>query len=195
MLEFLTKHWVSIVGIVFGILYLYLEYRASIWMWVASIAMAAFYVFIFYDTHLYASMGIYIYFFLASVYGWIMWGIRDKNEQTGKDIISRMPKRKALLVIVSVLVVWAVIYIILIRFSSDAGGITVGDALTTSLNIVALWMVSRKWAEQWLLLVPANFISAVLLFMQEDILSAFLFFVFFVVSIAGYFNWKRMSSV
>lgn len=195
MLEFLTKHWVSIVGIVFGILYLYLEYRASIWMWVASIAMAAFYVFIFYDTHLYASMGIYIYFFLASIYGWIMWGIRDKNEQTGKDIISRMPKRKALLVIVSVLVVWAVIYIILIRFSSDAGGITVGDALTTSLNIVALWMVSRKWAEQWLLLVPANFISAVLLFMQEDILSAFLFFVFFVVSIAGYFNWKRMSSV
>lgn len=195
MLEFLTKHWVSIVGIVFGILYLYLEYRASIWMWAASIAMAAFYVFIFYDTHLYASMGIYIYFFLASVYGWIMWGIRDKNEQTGKDIISRMPKRKALLVIVSVLVVWAVIYIILIRFSSDAGGITVSDALTTSLNIVALWMVSRKWAEQWLLLVPANFISAVLLFMQEDILSAFLFFVFFVVSIAGYFNWKRMSSV
>lgn len=195
MLEFLTKHWVSIVGIVFGILYLYLEYRASIWMWVASIAMAAFYVFIFYDTHLYASMGIYIYFFLASIYGWIMWGIHGKNEQTGKDIISRMPKRKVLLVIVSILVVWAIIYIVLIRFSSDAGGITVGDALTTSLNIVALWMVSRKWAEQWLLLVPANFISAVLLFMQEDILSAFLFFVFFVVSIAGYFNWKRMSSV
>lgn len=195
MLEFLTKHWVSIVGIVFGILYLYLEYRASILMWAASIAMAAFYVFIFYDTHLYASMGIYIYFFLASVNGWIMWSIRGKNEQTGKDIISRMPKRKMLLVIVSVLVVWAIIYIVLIRFSSDAGGITVGDALTTSLNIVALWMVSRKWAEQWLLLVPANFISAVLLFMQEDILSAFLFFVFFVVSIAGYFNWKRMSSV
>lgn len=195
MLEFLTKHWVSIVGIVFGILYLYLEYRASIWMWAASIAMAAFYVFIFYDTHLYASMGIYIYFFLASVYGWIIWGIHGKNEQTGKDIISRMPKRKVLLVIVSILVVWAIIYIVLIHFSSDMGGITVGDALTTSLNIVALWMVSRKWAEQWLLLVPANFISAVLLFMQEDILSAFLFFVFFVVSIAGYFNWKRMSSV
>ena len=34
-------HFLDVLGFVVGLLYLYLEYRASIWLWLASIIMPA----------------------------------------------------------------------------------------------------------------------------------------------------------
>lgn len=191
MLEFIEHNWVSIVGSLMGIIYLWLEYKANIWMWAASIAMAAFYIYIFYDTGLYSSMCIYIYFFGASVYGWLMWLFRSKNE-VGDDVIVRIPQGKWMTVLSAILLIWAVVYAILLLFSNNNGLITLGDSLTTSLNIVALWMVSRKWADQWLLLIPANFISSILLIVQQDIISGVMFIVFFIGSIYGFRKWKSL---
>lgn len=193
MIDFILSNWVSIVGSLAGLIYVYLEYRASIWMWAASIAMAAFYIFIFYSTHLYASMVIYTYFFVASIYGWIMWTTKyKKQEETGEDVISHTPKRFVIYILAFTIASFLIIYTLLLTLSENQGLITIGDALTTAFNIIALWMASRKWVEQWLLLIPANMISGTLLFVQGDILSGFLFVLFFIASILGYFKWKQM---
>lgn len=190
---FIENNWVSIVGAIIGLIFLYLEYKANVWMWAASIVMAAFYIYIFYSTQLYASMGIYIYFFGASIYGWLVWIFRNRNTETGDEIISHAAKRYTLPIIIGVALIAIFIYGILTSFSDNNIYITIGDSLTTSLNIVALWMISRKWVEQWLLVIPANLISSILLFAQHDIMSGCLFFIFFVVSIMGYYKWKRLA--
>lgn len=191
VLVFIENNWISIIGALIGLIYLFLEYRANAWMWAASIVMAVFYIYIFYTTKLYASMAIYIYFLLASVYGWIVWITRNRDRETGEELISHVEKRYVLPIIVAIVLVFILIWLILMRFSENQSLITIGDSLTTSLNIVALWMISRKWAEQWLLVIPANLISSCLLFLQHDIMSGVLFLIFFVVSIFGYFNWKK----
>lgn len=192
ILSFIENNWVSITGAIIGLVFLYLEYKANVWMWAASIVMAAFYIYIFYKTELYASMGIYIYFFLASVYGWIVWIMRNRDKDSGAEIITHVGRRFIVPVILGVIIISLLIYFILIQFSHNQSFITIGDAVTTSLNIVALWMISRKWAEQWLLVIPANAVSSILLFIQQDVMSGILFFIFFVVSIFGYTNWRRM---
>lgn len=101
-------------------------------MWAASIIMAAFFIYIYYRTELYASMGIYIYFFFASVYGWIMWLTRNREENTGDDIISQVDKKYIPSIIGAIFVVAAMIYLILIRFSGNYALITIGDALSTA---------------------------------------------------------------
>jgi len=137
-------------------------------------------------------MGIYIYFFIASVYGWIVWIFRNRNKESGEEIITRVNQKLWIPIIIGVAVISVLIFFILTHFSDNIVYVTIGDSLTTSLNIVALWMISRKWAEQWLLVIPANLISGILLFVQQDILSGCLFIIFFIVSILGYANWKRM---
>jgi nicotinamide mononucleotide transporter len=189
----MENNWISIVGAVIGLVFLYLEYKANVWMWVASIVMAAFYIYIFYTTGLYASMGIYIYFFVASIYGWIAWIFHNRDKETGNEIISHAKKCYILPVIGGVILIALIICFILVQFSSNSIYITLGDSFTTSLNIVALWMISRKWVEQWLLVVPANLISGILLFAQQDVMSGCLFIIFFIVSIMGYFKWKRLA--
>lgn len=168
-------------------------------MWLASIVMAAFFIYIYYHTGLYASMGIYIYFFFASVYGWIMWITRNRDDQTGSEIITRVAKKYIFPIIAGVVVVSILIYILLtqsadyLHLDKNPFLLTAGDALSTSLNIVALWMISRKWADQWLLVIPANFISGILLFAQGDVMSGCMFFIYFVVSIFGYLRWKSLA--
>jgi nicotinamide mononucleotide transporter len=191
--DFIIGNWVSITGAIIGLVFLYLEYKANVWMWAASIIMAAFYIYIFYITGLYASMGIYIYFFGASVYGWIVWMFRNGDKETGGEIISHAEKRYILPVISGVVLITLPVCIVLTQFSGNSHYITIGDSLSTSLNIVALWMISRKWVEQWLLVIPANLISGIILFVQQDVLSGCLFILFFIVSIMGYFKWKRLA--
>lgn len=190
-LAFIANNWISIIGAIIGLIFLYLEYKANVWMWAASIVMAAFYIFIFYKTGLYASMCIYIYFFFASIYGWFMWITRNRNEETGDEIIIHMQKRYYPFIIGSVLILFVSIYIILIQFGGNPVCITAGDALTTALNIIALWMMSRKWVEQWLLVIPANALSSGLLFFQHDVMSGILFLIYFIVSIFGYYKWRK----
>lgn len=192
MIDFIENNWISIAGAIIGLIFLFLEYKANVWMWAASIVMAAFYICIFYTTQLYASMAIYIYFLMASIYGWIVWVFRNRDKETGDEIISHAGKRYILPIVLGVVIIFGLIYFILIQFSGNNMFITVGDSLTTSLNIVALWMISRKWVEQWLLVIPANLISCILLFVQHDVMSGCLFLIFFVVSIMGYFKWKRL---
>lgn len=192
---YIEENWISIAGAIIGLIYLFLEYKANAWLWAASIVMAAFYIYIFYATRLYASMGIYIYFFIASIYGWIMWITKNRDKDTGEEVISNADRKYLYPIIISVIAITIIIYIILIQFSENSYLVTTGDAVTTSLNIVALWMLSRKWAEQWLLVIPANLISSILLFVQHDIMSGCLFAVFFIVSILGYSNWKKKIKI
>lgn len=197
MMEFLSAHWYQITGVVFGLIYLYLEYKANIWMWAAGILMTVFYIVIFYESSLYASMGIYIFFLIASIYGWLSWMIKHrKAKEDNKDSapIEQMPIRRTILVVGGILLVSVILIYILSTYTDNRTEIVIGDSLSTSLNIIALAMAAQKWAEQWLLLIPANIISAALLFIQDDHISGILFIVYFVVSIFGYRNWKRLAT-
>ena len=71
-------NYLEIAGVLIGLLYLYLEYRASSWLWIAGVIMPAIYIFVYYDAGLYADMGISIYYILASVYGLVIW-IKERD--------------------------------------------------------------------------------------------------------------------
>ena len=63
----------EIIGTIVGLAYLWLEYRASIYLWIASIIMPAIYIFVYYEAGLYADFGINIYYLGAAIYGWLVW--------------------------------------------------------------------------------------------------------------------------
>ena len=44
----------EILGTVVGLVYLWLEYRASIYLWVAGVVMPTIYIFVYYEAGLYA---------------------------------------------------------------------------------------------------------------------------------------------
>ena len=51
-------NFLEIFGTIVGLIYLWLEYRASIYLWIAGIVMPAIYIFVYYKAGLYADFGI-----------------------------------------------------------------------------------------------------------------------------------------
>ena len=64
----------EIFGVVFGFLYLFLEFRKSNLMWIVGLGMALVYAIVYCQQGVYAYMCFQIYYILVSVYGFLQWG-------------------------------------------------------------------------------------------------------------------------
>ena len=103
-------NYLEIAGTLIGLLYLWFEYKASIWLWPVSVIMPAIYIVIYYQVGLYADSAISIYYLLAGIYGWGMW-LRHTPDK-GEKPVSGTPSKLLLPMFVVLLVVFVLIGII-----------------------------------------------------------------------------------
>ena len=184
----------ELLGTVVGLIYLWLEYRASIYLWIAGIVMPAIYIFIYYDAGLYADFGINIYYLLIALYGWLAWktGFRlsGKKQDVGELPISHAPKRVWPRIVVAYIVAQLFITWILINYTDST--VPIADSFTTALSIVGMWMLARKYIEQWWVWCVVDVASSALYIYKELYFTAVLYAVYAIIAIFGYRKWKKM---
>lgn len=178
------------VGLIIGLLYLYLEYKANIWLWPVGVIMPLVYIVIFFESKFYADMGIYIYYFFASIYGWYIWAKHRKVTKNDETFISHLPYKYIGRLSIIFLLVFATIAFILIRYTDST--VPYGDSFTTTLSILAMWLLAHKYIEQWLLWIVVNIVSTGLYFWKGLDTTAVLFIIYSIIPVFGYFKWKRM---
>ena len=176
-------------GTLIGIAYLWLEYRASAWLWVASIAMPAVYLAVYYEAGLYADFGISIYYIVASVYGLACW-LRGKDNGTKALAISLTPRKFYVPLVLVTGAVFVLIGYILSTFTDST--VPWADAMTTALSIVAMWMLARKYVEQWLVWIAADAGCAILYAYKDLWFTSGLYLAYAVIAVMGYRKWKLM---
>ena len=192
-------NYLEIIGTLVGLIYLWLEYKASIWLWVANVVMPAIYVMVYYKAGLYADFGINIYYLIISFYGIYYWWKgrkQSRTEQTKKREeelpITHTPMQTwKQLVIVSIALL-VVIAFILIQYTDST--VPWMDSLTTALSIVAMWMLARKYVEQWLVWIVVDAISAGLYIYKELYFTAGLYALYTVIAYFGYKEWIRLMN-
>lgn len=222
MTEFLSTHWLDIVTTILGLIYLVLEYRASIALWVVGIVMPAMDIYLYWSHGLYGDAGMAVYYTLAAIYGYAVWKFGAKWK--------RMLKRKASGVAGSDKAVDAA--------GSDkavdaAGGSseelpitffprrlilrTLGffllawaatyyvlvaytnstvpllDAFTNALSFVGLWALARKYVEQWLFWIAVDVVCCYLYVVKGIPFKAGLYGLYVVIAVMGYIKWKGLA--
>ena len=187
--------YVEILGTVVGLLYLWLEYRASIYLWVASVVMPAIYLFVYYDAGLYADFGINLYYLIIAIYGWAAWRYGfslSKGSQDQELEISHTPARLWLSLSALTTLLLAAIAWILIRFTDST--VPYADAFTTALSVVGMWLLARKYIEQWWVWLVVD-VASVALYIYKDLhFTAVLYALYAVVAIFGYRKWKELMN-
>lgn len=193
MADYLVSNWLEIVTTILGLIYIWLEYKANIWLWVVGIIMPAMQVYLYWSHGLYAFAALTCYYTVAACYGLAVWKYR-KTRNTHQPLpIVFMPRRLYLPVVAVILVVWAVTCFILIRFT-DSPTPTL-ESLTNAFSIVGLWALSRKFLEQWYFWIVANTISCVIYAQTDMPYYIFLYGLYNIIAIAGYFRWKREAKM
>ena len=184
-----TLRLLDILGFVVGLVYLWLEYKASIWLWLAGIIMPAIDLFLYYKAGLYADFGMAIYYCLAGIYGFLARKCFKPSGNKKELPITRFPEKLILPAAVIALALWAAIWWILVRYTDST--VPVADAFTTALSIVALWALSRKYAEQWLIWLVVDLVCCVLYVRKGIPFKASIYGLYSVVAVLGYRKWLQ----
>ena len=188
-----TLRFLDILGFVVGLVYLILEYKASIWLWLASIIMPAIDMVLYYKAGLYADFGMAVYYCLAGVYGYLSWKLFKRSSGDAKREerpVTRYRKSHILPSAAALLLLWFGIWWMLTHWTDST--VPVADAFTTALSIVALWALAQKYAEQWLLWLVVDAVCCVLYVRKGIPFKAAIYGIYTVVAVLGYRKWLRM---
>jgi nicotinamide mononucleotide transporter len=192
ILHFLMEHWREALGFVIGLAYLWWEYQADSKVWIASVIMPMISMWIYFSKGLYADFGINIYYLVIAVYGYICWTRGTSSKKKESRRISHTPIGIVAGCAAATLVLWYGIWLILTNFTNSTVPVT--DAFTTALSIVALWMMARKYAEQWLAWLVVDLISAGLYVYKGIPFYGVLYTIYTVIAWFGYRKWLRLMA-
>lgn len=178
----------QIVGVALGLLYLWLEYKANIWLWVVGMLMPCVHCVLYYKSGLYADCAMQAYYIAAGLYGLAVWLLGHKRAEKPLKI-DHTPWRLALPLVVIYGALHAAIYFILVRFTDST--VPFWDAMTTAMSMVAMWLLSRKYIEQWLVWLVVDAITVGLYIYKGIPFTAGLYTLYTALAVAGYLRWKR----
>ncbi|MDR0893127.1 MAG: nicotinamide riboside transporter PnuC [Mediterranea sp.] len=180
----------EIIGTLVGLIYLWLEYRASIYLWIAGIVMPAIYIVVYYRAGLYADFGINIYYLVAAIYGWLFW-MWGGSKKAAPPITHTPPRCYLPLTIVFVAALLAIAFI-LIRYTDST--VPWLDSFTTALSIVGMWMLARKYMEQWFAWIAVDAVCCGLYIYKELYFTSILYGIYAIIAIFGYLQWRKLMN-
>ena len=186
--------FIDIAGTIIGLIYLWLEYRASIWLWLASVIMPIVNAWLYYERGIYADFAMQVYYVLAAVYGYIIWrykGRRANPDDVGQGIC-HITAATTVAIMGCVMVLWGALYWLLTSFTDST--VPVLDSLTTAVSIVAMWALAQKYVEQWLLWFVVDLVCAGLYVYKGIPFHGALYGFYTVMAIAGYRRWCKLAS-
>lgn len=213
MQEFFLNHWLDIVTTILGLVYLVLEYRASIALWVVGIVMPAMDIYLYWSHGLYGDAGMAVYYTLAAIYGYAVWKFGAKwkrmlkrSNADGSDIseassaeggssedlpITFFPRRLVLRTLGFFLLAWAATYYVLVAYTNST--VPLLDAFTNALSFVGLWALARKYVEQWLFWIAVDVVCCYLYVVKGIPFKAGLYGLYVVIAVLGYMKWKGLA--
>ena len=77
----MTFDWLDIITTILGLIYIWLEYRAHIALWIVGIIMPALDAVLYWNHGLYGDAGMACYYTLAAFYGLFFWKFKKTRKK------------------------------------------------------------------------------------------------------------------
>ena len=191
MMAFLSSQWLDILTTILGLIYIWLEYRAHIALWVIGVIMPALDIVLYWQHGLYGDAGMACYYTFAALYGFYVWKFVKTRKKKEPLPIIFMPRRQYLPTIVFFFVAWATVYYVLITWTDST--VPVLDSFTNALSFVGLWALARKYVEQWVFWMVVDGVCTFLYIKKGIPFKAMLYGLYVVIAIAGYLKWRSVA--
>ena len=187
--KWLAENYIEILGVITSLIYLNFSVRQSILLWPFGFLSSALFIYIFFINRFYADMSLQGYYLLISIYGWYHWARGTHKNNSDALPVTRIKSVTAISLFIIFIGLWFIIAIVLIHFTDS--DVPWGDAFTTAGSIVATWMLARKILEHWIIWIIVDAVSVGLYLYKDMYPTVFLYIIYTVIAIYGFFAWKR----
>lgn len=187
---------IEIFALVTGIPYMVLEVMQKKTMWYFGLATGAACAWSFGVQHLWASMGLNIYYVFMSLWGLYRWRrdeqrLREERDKGLTDATIHLARldRRTLLTTVAVFIAGTALLIGLLHLLHDSESSM--DATVTVMSALAMWWLGKAHPQHWLIWIVADTLLTVLCLSKGMYWMAGLYLFYTVAAVYGYFHWRR----
>lgn len=165
----------------------YLAAREHVWNWPTAIVSVAMYAVIYSRTGLYSDAALQLVFLLLSIYGWNAWlhGGANRGELRVSRATARVWYRCAL--------IGALFWFADATVARHVSGVAFPyiDAGTTTISLIAQWMMTRKILENWMLWILVNAVYVPVLAIKHLYPTAVLYALLLALAVKGLIEWTH----
>ncbi|MFK8274268.1 nicotinamide riboside transporter PnuC [Capnocytophaga cynodegmi] len=194
----------EIIGVIFGLLSVYFSKKRNILVYPTGIISTVIFVYLLWISRLFGDMLINFYYTIMSIYGWILWAKSSKDNVHIE--VSKTTRRDWLISFGLATFSWIFVTgVYLLKPYINNGflseGISFGfqyftwidwiDIFTTSIFLVGMWLMAKRKIENWICWIIGDIISVPLYYHKGLVFSSFQYFIFTIIAIAAFFEWKR----
>lgn len=186
--------YVEFIGTATGLLSVWLATKSNIWTWPTGLLNVTCFFLIFFQVRLYADMFLQLYFFVTSIYGWVVWHNRTGYNMI--DILSKNQRIKLLgVLVVSTAIIGVIvknIHLIFPLVFSKPASYPFLDTFVAVLSIIATILLAQKKIENWWLWIIADVISVGLYAKKMVLFISIEYFVFLCLASVGLLMWLKI---
>ena len=185
------------IGIVCGIagcICVVLTAKGKISSYIFNFIQMITYMIICWDAALYLEFGEQVFYFIACIFGVILWKKNmAKNEDGTEQVITKKFKLWQWIVVVAVT---AVSTLALGYFGGEVLGSTLPylDAMTVALAVIAQLLMVWRYREQWACWIIIDAISLVMFIVLGNWSMVAMYIAWTINAIYGWYNWSKLSS-
>jgi len=187
--DWISTNYIELLGAILGIAYVFFSIRQNILTWPTGLLTSLIYVWVFFQSGLYAEMGLQVYYVLISFYGWHEWLSKNSKDNSTELKVTILRRKLGFYLAIISLITFVGIWFLLKYYTNSTT--PVADALVTSLSIIATWMLARKILEHWLIWIFVDLFSIALFWYKDLLPTIFLFIVYTFMAILGYIEWRK----
>ncbi len=180
----------EIIAVISGIICVILQTRERIEAWLFGIISVTILVYIFYQSQLYSDLVLHVVYIFLNIFGWYSW-TKNKLEDAPSPILQL--SRKEWVLSGTIIAAMTLVIGYLMGKHTDAD-LYYFDAFTTSGSLVAQFLLAKKYLQNWIIWIIVDLVAIPVYLYKELYFVAFLFFVYLLICIYGYFSWNKQPS-
>jgi nicotinamide mononucleotide transporter len=183
----------ELVAVACGLANIYLTVRQNLWSWFFGAIMVSLYIYIFFQARLYSDAGLQVFFLVMQFYGYYQWTRGPVDHARSLSAVKRLSTRGWSWTGIGTVVGAASLGTAMRRYTDAA--LPYPDAFTTTVSVIAQFLLTRKYLENWTLWIIADVVYIVVYTIKALYFTAGLYVVFLVLCVKGYRDWKANPNV
>jgi len=181
-------NWLDLFGLITAVICVYLIVKENDWNWSIGIVNSAALLLVFFNSKLFAQVGLQALYIIEGFFGWYKWLQRDRVTKEKVVKINKITANKVILF--TLLEVVGVIILTFVFMKTDDPAPFIDSVITVS-SIVAELMLCWKLYESWIIYLLTDFISIGLLLSQGMYITMGTYAALTVLCVMGLDQWYK----
>ena len=182
------------IAVFFGIASVWYSRLENILVYPVGLVNTVIYIYLSIDAHLFGEASVNLYYTIVSIYGWILWARKDKEDHH-LVIIRRSSGREWVMQLLFFLSFYVVIYVSLSYMKKyfTPNAIPWADALASASAFTGMWLMAKKKVESWYWWIITNIASIPLYFVKHYVFTSVYYFILLIMAFWGLAEWMKKA--